>query len=311
MSINRNYKDRLFRMLFGAEENKCNILSLYNALNGTSYEDTGVIELKTIEDVIYVGMKNDVSFLIGNELSLWEQQSTYNPNMPLRGFIYYEKMYESYVTSSGSGIYGRTLNKIPAPRYVVFYIGDTERPAIEKMRLSDAFVGGDPNPDYEWTATVYNLNSDKNSNLLDACRPLADYTEIIQRIKAKVKTMSQNEDLARAIDEVILSCIEDGILAEFLTKHRSEVVDVCLTEFNEKQYAETLRSEGREEGRVEGLEEGRKEGRPEGILIGRVRELSALIADGILTAEAAAQRANLPVDELLRIAETINSEEQS
>ena len=63
-----------------------------------------------------------------------------------------------------------------------------------------------------------------------------------------------DEDAVKAVDEAIKSCIRDGILAEFLTKHRGEVLDVCLTEFDEKKYAETIYSDGYEKGHAEGAE---------------------------------------------------------
>lgn len=59
--VNREYKDRLFKYIFGREENKAWALSLYNAINGTNYTDENSIELTTIDDALYMGMKNDVS----------------------------------------------------------------------------------------------------------------------------------------------------------------------------------------------------------------------------------------------------------
>ena len=93
IKVNREYKDRLFRMIFGAEENKHYLLSLYNAINHTSYTKKEDIEITTLEDVIYVKMKNDVSFLLDSQLSLYEHQSSYNPNMPLRGMMYFSHLY--------------------------------------------------------------------------------------------------------------------------------------------------------------------------------------------------------------------------
>ena len=77
--VNKKYKDTVFRKLFG--ENKGNALSLYNAVNHTSYTDPDDLEYTTLEDVIYMKYKNDVSFLIDKTLSLYEHQSSYNPNM--------------------------------------------------------------------------------------------------------------------------------------------------------------------------------------------------------------------------------------
>ena len=72
----RDYRDKLFTFIFGSEENREWTLSLYNAVNGTAYTDPQQITIATIEQVLYMGMHNDVSFFIGNELHLYEQQST-------------------------------------------------------------------------------------------------------------------------------------------------------------------------------------------------------------------------------------------
>ena len=83
--VNRKYKDTIFRMLFKEKEN---LLSLYNAVNGTSYVDTDGLEITTLQDAVYMNYKNDVSFVFDFELNLYEHQSTVNPNMPLRDLIY-------------------------------------------------------------------------------------------------------------------------------------------------------------------------------------------------------------------------------
>lgn len=83
--INRKYKDRLFRFVF---QNKRDLLELYNAINGTEYQDTEELEINTLEDVLYLGMKNDLSFLLGATVNLYEHQSTWNENMPLRELLY-------------------------------------------------------------------------------------------------------------------------------------------------------------------------------------------------------------------------------
>ncbi len=91
----REYKDRLFKAIFGrdTEESKRWRLELYNALNGTDYSDPNELKLTTIENFIYITMKNDVSFLLDSQMNLYEQQSTFNPNMPLRGLLYFSQLY--------------------------------------------------------------------------------------------------------------------------------------------------------------------------------------------------------------------------
>ena len=67
--VQRNYKDTVSRMLFQKPENA---LSLYNALNGTSYTDASQITFNMLDNAIYMGMQNDISFLIMNEVNLYE-----------------------------------------------------------------------------------------------------------------------------------------------------------------------------------------------------------------------------------------------
>ena len=260
--INRKYKDRLFRLRFGSEEYKEDILSIYNALNGTSYSNVDDISITTIDDVIYIKMKNDVSLLLDGNISLWEQQSSVNPNMPVRGLLYFGNLYDQYIKMNKLNIYGKKLQKIPTPEYIVFYNGEEDYEPVTKLRLSDAFINRNDSGEFEWTATVYNLNKGKNDELLAKCRPLSEYMELVNRIRDNQRSgMSVND----AVDSAVDSCIADGIMSDFLTKHKAEVRNVCITEFDEKVYTDGIREEGRAEGRIEGRKEGRAEGLEQGI----------------------------------------------
>ena len=162
VGVNRKYKDRLFRLRFGSEEYKVDILSLYNALNGTFYSNPDDITITTIDDVIYIKMKNDVSLIIDGNLPLWEQQSSINPNMPIRGLMYFGNLYDQYIKVNKLNIYGKKLQRIPTPQYIVFYNGEEDYEPVTKLKLSDAFIHADHSGEFEWTATVYNLNRGKN-----------------------------------------------------------------------------------------------------------------------------------------------------
>ena len=247
VKVNREYKDRLFRFRFGTEEYKADMLSLYNALNGTAYENVEELSITTIEDVIYIGMKNDVSILLDGNLSLWEQQSTINPNMPIRGLMYFANLYEQYIKVNKLNIYGTKLQKIPTPRYVVFYNGIGNSEAVTELKLSDAFLH-ESDGGFEWTAVVYNLNRGKNDKLLEQCKPLSEYMELLNRIRDNQKS---GMDIKSAINAAVDSCIADGIMAEFLIKHKAEVMSMCLTEFDEEVFVNGMKEEGREEGRLE------------------------------------------------------------
>ena len=245
---NIKFKDRLFRFIFGREENKDKILSLYNAVNGTSYTDKDAIRIYTIDDIIYIDMKNDVALIFDSHMDLWEHQSSINPNMPLRGLMYFGKLYDKYITERKLNIYGSRLLKIPTPRYVVFYNGEADAAPVTKLRLSDAFEVPDTENGFEWTAVMYNLNPGKNEALLDACQPLRDYMILTNKIRELRDSGMEPEE---AIDAGVVYCIDNNIMADMLLAHRAEVVDMCLTEYNEKVFVDGIKEEGREEGRKE------------------------------------------------------------
>lgn len=251
MNINPNYKDRLFCFIFGKEKYKGNLLSLYNALNGTHYDNVDDVEINTLEDAVYMKMRNDVSCIVSSVLSLYEQQSTFNPNMPFREFEYCAKLYNKIMEGKTESLYGSALIKIPAPQCYVFYNGTQNKGDKVVLKLSDAFEV--PVEGYEWTTTMLNINSGHNKELLESCKALAEYSELISRIRLYQKSMTMVE----AVDKAILEQVKSkGVLSGLLRTHRSEVVDMCITEFDEEKYERTIRNEGRAEGRAEGRVEG-------------------------------------------------------
>ena len=186
---NTQHKDRLFCFLFGNEKYKKNTLALYNAVNRTGYSDENELELVTLKDVIYIRMHNDVSLLLSGDLSLYEHQSTPNPNMPIRGLMYFAHLYDKYITVNRLNIYGSSRVMLPTPKYVVFYNGVQQRPAEERLRLSDAFMNEDTSGGFEWTATVINLNHPDNQGLLGRCEILKEYTKFVDAVRKYQKEM--------------------------------------------------------------------------------------------------------------------------
>lgn len=250
--VQRNHKDTVCNDLFS---DKRNALSLYNALNGTDYEDTDSLEIVTLSDAIYMHGKNDVSVLFQNRLTLWEHQSTLNYNMPLRGLIYYAHNIDGILEAKGIKLYGKKLVKIPGPDYYVFYNGREDTPERQDLKLSDAFPV--PREGYEWTAHMLNVSRGGNRNLLKSCPALNGYVTLIEYIR---EYQESGDSLPEAMDKAIDRCTKEEVLKEYFLKKKAEVKLMLLTEFDEEAFAETMREEGREEGREAGREEGRKEG---------------------------------------------------
>ncbi len=255
----REYKNRLFIRLF--QEPK-ELLALYNAVNDSHYTDASRLVVNTLEDVLYLGMKNDVSFLIGSEMNLYETQSTWNPNMPLRGLFYFSRLYKGYVAVHGLDIYSSVHHKLPTPRYIIFYNGTRDEAERMELKLSDSYEVKTGSFGLECTATVLNINFGHNQKLMENCHRLYEYAYLVSMVRCHLK---EGLTLKNAIDLAIDDCLKEGILEEFLTKHREEATMDLMTElYSVERHDRIVRKEAMEEGREKGREEGRKEGRKEG-----------------------------------------------
>ena len=261
--VKRIYKDSVFRMLF---KEKSELLSLYNALYGTQYDDPEQLEITTLENAIYMNLKNDVSCILDYHLSLLEHQTTFNPNMPLRYLMYVADLYQKLTVELD--IYSSKQITLPNPSFVVLYNGEKEQPKRRVLRLSDAYSRkGEGSTELELTVLQLNINEGYNQNIVTRCPALCGYVKFVTRVRENRKTMPVSE----AVDHAVKSCIRDGILEDFLRKNRAEVVKMSIYEYDEEKHFKTLREEGREEGRIEGREEGRVEGREEGLKEGIYR----------------------------------------
>ena len=212
--IRRNFKDTVFRMLF---RDKKRLLELYNAVAGRNYTDPELLEIVTLENAIYMEIKNDLAFLIDFNLYLYEHQSTVNKNMPLRLLEYVTAEYKKL--TAAEDLYAEKLIKIPAPHFVVFYNGTAALPEEEELKLSDAYLTKEDAPELELKVRVLNINENFNESLKEQCRTLGEYMQYVDKVRMYAKEMPIEDAVDKAMDE----CIRDGILKEFLLKSRAEV----------------------------------------------------------------------------------------
>ena len=227
---NDKYKDALFKIVFG--ENRENALSLYNAINNTSYTNIDDLKITTLRDTVYIGIKNDVSFLFNHDMNLYEHQSTFCPNMPLRGLGYFADLYKLHLggeETSRERMYGRKLLRIPAPKYYVFYNGTEKADETEELHLSSAYDG---EGDIEVTAHMINVNKGHNKDLMSQCKPMADYSEFIYRVREFLKQgLSKEEAIGQAIDD----CIRDDVMADLLRREKDRVENMMIIGLTEEQ----------------------------------------------------------------------------
>ena len=254
--LNRKYKDRLFRFIFNDKEN---LLQLYNAINDSHYSNPDDLVITTIDDVVYMGMKNDLSFMIDDIMNLYEHQSTYSPNLPLRGLFYFSAMYRNYIEPMKQKLYTDSPLRIPFPVYLVFYNGSMEEPERKEILLSDLFIqnGKGLQPALECTALLLNINFGHNQELMEKCRILKEYALFIHTIRSKI---SIGLPFQEAVETAVEDCISQNILSEILRKNKAEVIDMILTEYDENEFREFLKEDSWKKGHEAGMQDGIKTG---------------------------------------------------
>ena len=285
MHVNRTYRSTVFIMLF---EEKENLLELYNAMSGKHYTDPELLEINTLENAIYMSIKNDVSFLMDGRLSLYEHQSTYSLNLPLRFLFYISNLYSGM--TKDENLYGTRKAQIPTPEFVIFYNGEEERPERETLKLSDLYTfrekdkeqgkgdGKTEKADFklELKAELLNICGDNNKPLKEACRTLREYAVFTDKMRKYTKTM----DIEAAAERTIEECIQEDILREFLTKHRAEVRTMSIFEYDQEKHMRQEREQAWEEGWEAGLAEGEAKWKAAGIAEGLAEGKAAGLAEG-------------------------------
>ncbi len=248
---NRNVKSTLFPKVFAEQKE---LLDLFNAVNGTDYQDSDDVEINTIEGILYMTTKNDVSFLVEDTLNLYEHQSTYNPNMPLRGLLHFSQLYHKFIKTRRLNIYSSKLQQIPVPHYVVFYNGTKEEPDEKILLLSDAFAkerqGKYVHGCLECEVRMLNINFGHNKQLMEKCQRLKDYSIFVAKLREYVK--HNPSQLEKAITRAIEDCIAENVLKDFLIERKSEVLEMVLYSFDKELYESDLKKTAYDEGIQEG-----------------------------------------------------------
>lgn len=243
LPVNCIYKDRLYKMIFN---DKSELLKLYNAINGTHYDDPAMLTITTLDNAIYMTMENDLSFIIDMRLALYEQQSTVNPNLPLRFLMYITDIYSAY--TKDMNIYGSKKVQIPLPSFVIFYNGVKSQPDRTEFLLSELFHPTTDQPALELKAVMLNINKGHNQELMNACHTLRDYSEYV----ARIRTYSAKMPLTDAVEKAITECIHENILRDFLLKNRAEAKAMSIYEYDEEKTLRMFREEGYEDGERNG-----------------------------------------------------------
>lgn len=239
LPVNNRHKDTVFRMLFS---NKKELLTLYNAVNGTNYDNPDELKITTLENAIYMTVKNDLSCVIDMRLNLFEHQSSVNPNMPLRDLDYVSRSFRRFYDKQD--IYSKKLIRLPNPKFVVFYNGVRKQPERRELRLSDAYTHQEETPSLELVVLQLNINPGYNDELMQKCPTLKEYMLFVER----VRTYRQDMDIDDAVNRAVNECINENIIADFLRKNKREVIAMGIDEYDAELHEKTLIEIGREQG---------------------------------------------------------------
>ena len=292
-TANRKYKDTVFRMLFS---NKENLLSLYNAINRTAYENLEDLEIVTLKNAVYMGMKNDLAFIIDMNLFLYEHQSTYNPNIPLRDLFYISAEYQKLVNRKS--LYSSSLQKIPAPYFIVFYNGTEKAEEYWENSLSEAYENLSGEPRLELKVITLNINEGYNKELMEECQILREYAQYV----AKVRNYTKEMELDAAVECAVNECIREGILEEFLRANRAEVIAMSIFEYDKEEEDKKLRKAEYEAGYDTGFDAGKQTGLEVGISKGK-KEIIQLMLDAGESLEKIVQYTGYTAEEIKELKE--------
>ena len=238
-NVTSKFKDNVFCMLY---RDKRNLLELYNALNNSAYTNVDDLQVTTLNGGSYMKYKNDASFLLCMSLYMFEQQSSKNPNMPLRFLHYVSDVFRELF--SNSMLHRRSMIKIPVPHFVTFYNGLEKWVDKEgELKLSDMYEIPVDNPELELKVRVININ--KDVHILNKCKTLRDYMTFVNKVRFKMGV--EGDDVRLAVTEAMNECIKEDILVDFFEKHREEVVEVSIYDYDEEEVRKVLAEEMAEE----------------------------------------------------------------
>lgn len=252
-SINHKKYDSVFKIVFN---DRNELLTLYNALADTHHTDPNEIIINTLDDAVFIGIKNDLSFLIDSYINLYEQQSTMNPNIPLRGLYYLTDLYKTIY--NGEMLHHSTAIKLFTPRIIVFYNGSESKFEQRELHLSKMFTNPQASPDLELIVHVININPEYNHELLSKCQKLKEYSVFSNNIRNALSETrgTSSEKRTQIVLDAIDSCIKNNILADILQKERMRVMNSVLAEFDATKFEKYVKEVSYEEGYNTGLETG-------------------------------------------------------
>ena len=160
-------------------------------------------------------------------------------------------------------------------------------------------------PKLELIVTVLNVNEGHHADLMQHCNTLNEYAQYVARVRLYAADMSLDQAVERAVDE----CVREGILAEFLTRNRNEVISMSIFEYDKELEEKKLRkaeyeagfSEGEKHGHETGFSEGEKYGIECDTFLNSIETAKRMLKLQEFSLEKIAAITGLPLDEVKKL----------
>ncbi len=289
-------------LFYEDESAEKNQISLYNALHEKPLPDGTKIMPLRVENIIYMNLQNDFSYEAdGKVIVIGEHQATINFNMPLRSLMYIGRIYEQLVPVRDRYKKGQVM--LPKPEFYTFYNGTEPMEKECVLKLSNAFKVQDGKAPLELEVKVININPGAEHELLEKCQVMKEYGIFIDTIRKY-----QTEGIENPYELAIKECIKKGILADYLRKKGSEVINMLQAEYDYELDIEVQREEAYEDGLRAGEQIGRQNGINEGMQKGMQEKEIALIVKKVRRGknlQTIADELEEPVDEVRKIYEAV------
>lgn len=289
--VKHNLKDNLFCIIFRDPEVQ---LSLYNAFAGSNHTDVTKLRTVTLENALYLGVKNDCAFIMCDQMFMVEQQSTLCGNMPLRHLIYVTEEFKDLVESKK--VYYTTRQELNNPRFIVLYNGKEMKESQWEERLSEAYIIDEVEPSLELKVTFYNINEGHNQDIKEKCEMLYNYSRFVDYIH---EYENQNYVIKEATEMAINRCIEENILRNELERERGRIMSSILTQ--DITLEEVRLSEAMEDSYERGVLSGESRGEARGIylLIMNLCNMGVTMEESIQRAAVGFDKSILEVQEII------------
>ena len=219
------FRTSFFELLFSRKDAAA---ALYHALSGSDLTDPKPVRMRMFQNALHLSADGkDVSFIVNMEMGLHECQRI--------RYRWTDVSFLHYFMHSGDELLDPLdEHKVQVPIYIAFCNGSVYDSDVSPEDFTRDFVSEKESRLSIMSLYILDLGKGSCEAFKNACRPLTEYLIYADRIRERMTTKVLTRNTA---EEVIDTCINDGILADFFRIHREEAVITSIYDYNQTTYA--------------------------------------------------------------------------